>query len=119
MVESGKNIGGHRNDDEYIRRDAENMAKSTRYSSAICRCRVNQNARNYPKNGFFEVKNGFFESLRKPCIYSCCHLMKNIYISIIFNLRNQEKTRGFDDNINKLFEVGLGDVIRKEYKGYR
>lgn len=40
-------------------------------------------------------------------------------ISIIFDLRNQEKTRGFDDNIIELFEVGLGDVIRQEYKGYR
>ena len=40
-------------------------------------------------------------------------------ISMLFALRNQEKTRGFDDNIIKLFEVGLGDVIRQEYKGYR
>ena len=40
-------------------------------------------------------------------------------ISIIFSLRNQEKTGGFDDNIICLFEVGLGDVIRQEYKGYR
>ena len=40
-------------------------------------------------------------------------------IPIIFTLRTQEKTGGFDDNIICLFEVGLGDVIRQEYKGYR
>ena len=40
-------------------------------------------------------------------------------ISTISTLRNQEKTGGFDDNIIEPFEVGLGDVIRQEYKGYR
>ena len=45
--------------------------------------------------------------------------MKNDGISMIYTLRNQEKTGGFDDNIIELFEVGLGDVIRQEYKGYR
>ena len=45
--------------------------------------------------------------------------MKNDGISMIFTLRNQEKTGGFDDNIIEPFEVGLGDVIRQEYKGYR
>lgn len=40
-------------------------------------------------------------------------------ISTIFTLRNQEKTGSFDDNIIEPFEVGLGDVIRQEYKGYR
>ena len=45
--------------------------------------------------------------------------MKNIDISMIYTLRNQEKTGGFDDNIIDPFEVGLGDVIRQEYKGYR
>ena len=40
-------------------------------------------------------------------------------ISTIFTLRNQEKTGGFDDNIIEPFEVGLGDVIRHKYEGYR
>lgn len=38
MVESGKNTGSYRSDDDFIRQDAGNMANNTRYSSAICRC---------------------------------------------------------------------------------
>lgn len=35
MVESGENIGGHRNDDEHIRHSARYKAENTGYSSAI------------------------------------------------------------------------------------
>ena len=47
------------------------------------------------------------------------YTLQNDDISIISTLSNQEKTGGFDDNIIEPFEVGLGDVIRHKYEGYR
>ena len=65
------------------------------------------------------VEKRCFLHAMKACELMPDYIFQSNDISMIFTLRNQEKTGGFDDNIICLFEVGLGDVIRQEYKGYR
>ena len=65
------------------------------------------------------VEKRCFLHAMKPCELMPDYTFQSNDISMIFTLRNQEKTGGFDDNIIRDFQVGLEDVIRQEYKGYR